>query len=286
MKQIIKKILEKNNLIINKVHKVHLSNLDSPIDAIYYNGKFGGRQLFSFDVPIEKCVNIYGYQFHLPSSHHFTATLVEYAKNPNIRFKDSKLCKFYEGFTPENLKTLYFSYSNLESINHNNDSPLLCYNPQVITLPWLPDIVYTTSEVNGKERSEAGLSFKEGSQSFGPVSQAKGNLEFSRLINTYNSISSKGYTVDYFHNQISGYFIKSDSDYRFIIQNGNHRTASLAALGIKSIPVIFRYDYPRVIDINDVELWPQVKNGNVTKCDAESIFYAMFQGKDFSAIFN
>lgn len=284
MKKVVKSILEKNNLKLNKVKKVHLSDLDSPIDATYYNGKFGEEQIFSFDVPIKKCVNIYGYQFNLPSSHHFTATLLEYAKNNSQKFEDSKLNHFYKNFKPKDLNRLYFSYSNYKPVNYNSNSPLLSSDPKVITQPWLSDIISPTSIVKGKEISEEGLAYKEGSQSFGPVSEAKGKLEFSRLINTYKSIKSKGYVVDYFHNQISGYFIKSDNDYRFIIQNGNHRTASLAALGYDSIPVIFRHNYPRVIDINDVKLWPQVKNRNVTKCEAEAIFLTLFKGQDFSDI--
>lgn len=283
MKKIIKNILEKRDIIVNRVDKVHLENLESPLGAIFYNGKFGKQQLFSFDVPIEKCINIYGYKFSDDKSHHFTATLLEYQKNPEQEYENSILNKFYNSFQPQNLKEVFFLYSSVFD-NKDNKSPLLLNDPQVISLPWLYDILYTDFKLGDSIRSEGGLSYKQGSQSFGPVTEAKGELEYNRLLSTFNSIKSKGYLVDYFHNQISGYFIKYESDYRFVIQNGNHRAATLAALGHSEIPVIFRYDYPRVIDIQDIELWPQVANGNITKEDAKTIFKSMFIGKDFGNI--
>ena len=284
MKKLIKKILENKSIIVNRVNKIHLENLDNPLSAIYYNGKFGEHQMFSFNVPIDKCVNIYGYNFSDDKSHHFTSTLLEYKKNPKIEYNNSLLLKFYNNFQPQNLRDVFYLYSPVVDSNLGNNSPMLLNSPQVISLPWLHDILYVDDKQNTVNRSEAGLSYKEGSQSFGPVSEAKAKLEFNRVVSTFNSIKSKGYVVDYFHNQISGYFIKDKNDYRFIIQNGNHRTAALAALGYHEIPVIFRYNYPRVIDIHNIELWPQVRNGNISIKDARIIFEGFFTGKDFSSI--
>lgn len=284
MKKLIKKTLEKQNILVNKVNKVHLENLDNPLSAIYYNGKFGEHQLFSFNVPIDKCVNIYGYNFSCEKSHHFTATLLEYEKNPEVEYNNSILHNFYNSFKPNNLKDVFYSYSPVINRDQTSNSPLLHSNPQVRSLPWLYEIFDDAIKQDLTTKNEGGLSYEHGSQSFGPVSKVKAKLEFERVISTYDSIKSKGYVIDYFHNQISGYFIKNKSDYRFIIQNGNHRTAALAALGYHQIPVIFRYNYPRVIDIQDIKLWPQVENGNISINDAKFIFDSFFMGKDFGKI--
>lgn len=284
IKEVIKKALEKLDLKVDKVTKIHLDELGSPIDAIYYNGKFGQRQLFSFDVPIEKCINIYGYKFSESESHQFVKTIKEFETNRNLSYKNSVLYNFYKNFQPRNLKEVYFLHSQYKkNLSKNSNSPLLEKEPKILMQPWFSDIIEPFS--NGKEIKEEGLSYLQGSQSFGPVTTTKGELEFSRIINTYNSIKTKGYHVDFFHNQISGYFLKNENDYRFVIQNGNHRVASLSALGYKKIPVIFRFNYPRYIDIRDINLWPQVKNGNISLEDAKIIFNIMFTGRDFSNVY-
>ncbi len=62
---------------------------------------------------------------------------------------------------------------------------------------------------------------------------------------------------------------------------GNHRAAAASALGLKSIPVLIS----KIIRLDELEYWPNVKLGTFTKEQATKIFYSIFDARP-SKIYN
>src|SRR5690606_42032168 len=70
----------------------------------------------------------------------------------------------------------------------------------------------------GSDRGEHGLGPEHGHQSFGPVSSAKGRMEFARLRATFVSIRDHGYQPARASGEISGLFVVPCDDYRLLIR--------------------------------------------------------------------
>ncbi len=58
-------------------------------------------------------------------------------------------------------------------------------------------------------------------------------------------------------------------------REGNHRTAIVAALGYKSIPVLIN----KIIKLDDLEYWPNVMRGTFSANQAKQIFNSVFDAK-------
>jgi hypothetical protein len=140
-------------------------------------------------------------------------------------------------------------------------------------LPWIgrePDYAYS---------GEKGLGRKHGISMYGPCTAEKAALEVSRLVDLRKAIASGGYDPDRY-GDIQGVFLRSGDDYRFFVHGGKHRAAVLAVLGNSQIPVAFKREWPRVIDIADIVSWPLVRQGRLSAGIARSIFesYFLFDG--------
>lgn len=98
----------------------------------------------------------------------------------------------------------------------------------------------------------------------GPVVDAKGKLEYGRLIQLINSIRKYGYDRVLAREDVTVTVIKRDDEYRFCIGHGQHRVAVLAALGYTEIPVSLL----DVIYLGEVEYWPRVYRGIWSKSQA------------------
>jgi len=105
-----------------------------------------------------------------------------------------------------------------------------------------------------------------GFPSYGPVSEAKLELETNRLYDITRSLRVLGYDRSY--GECKFLVIKMGDEIRMIAYGGGyHRTAGAAALGLKTIAGNFCGD--RVIfDIDDVGFWPNVRSGLWTKSEA------------------
>lgn len=266
LKSKIKKLLAMRGYELNHIVTKNPVFINSPIDAIYT------KKDIVFNVEIDKVVNVIQFPFSETGNHPFVNTLLEYSKDGNLKYEKSYLKSYYENFQPESLFDIYIEDENL-------DSKLRKYSPYYSMLPW-------ELEKNKITIKERGLSINHGSQNFGPVSDKKGLLEFDRLISVYNSIDKNGYAIgkgisDYNedNNDINGYFLKKNDEYRFVVISGNHRMAALSALNYKKIRVKFNSNRPRVINFEDIDSWPQVKYGVVEKEIAALIFNGFFVKK-------
>ena len=190
----------------------------------------------------------------------------------DVQYKGSVLEKYYKIYQPKTFYDLYFTVKKPKNLLEM-DYKMLFEDLNVYKFDLWSDV---KQRVKMDQVHEYGLLRSHGTQHYGPVSHEKGELELKRLKDTYFSICKYGHKPDQF-GYITGYFLKYKSDYRFIILDGNHRTAVLCAMKYDKIPVVFVENFPRVVDYNDIPNFPHVKNGLFSENLAKQIFKSYFE---------
>lgn len=103
------------------------------------------------------------------------------------------------------------------------------------------------------------------------------NREFLWLEQAYDAVSKSGYLPKKF-----GYItlqpLKMGNEFRYIVLDGNHRLASLHALGISEVEAIVKPI--KLCSLSRIKLWPGVVSGRFTLSDAERIFLRYFEVKN------
>ena len=173
-----------------------------------------------FEVELKKCVDLYGAGY-VDDRQHFVEMLRQYREDPELQYEDSFLKAYYECFQPRNTEETLFV--------HRGKAPKL--RSGWIGLPWFGD--KNKKVVFVRERGETRPG---GNHHFGPNSDEFGHAEFGRLIRLYELFKKEGYQPELFSDgYISGYLLSKRGDYRFVISEGQHRVACLAALGYEKI---------------------------------------------------
>ena len=176
-----------------------------------------------------------------------------------MEYSNSVLKKYYEEFQPQSLRDVFIDGTVAYSTPKSNG--LYSY-----LLPW---------NIRPKENAGKPLAYS------GPMDTDRGMTELLRLYEVFDSIKKNGYcpkmSAHLFNsNHVQGYFLRRDSDYRFIVLHGKHRVAAMAALEESHVLATFDLLHPRVIDYIDIENWPQVANGTYDKEFAKMVFDAFF----------
>lgn len=239
-----------------------VTSFSVPTEAIY------SQSDVIFAVPPEKCKYTYQFSYGLEGWHPFVRTVRQFMKDDSLTYERSALHDYYQAFQPRTLLDLFFDGQEKEDLAETSLGKW-AIGTHYPCLPWDPHLV--------PMRGEGGLSVADGLQGFGPVSDAKGRWEFRRLIETYQSIRRKGYRPSRDSDgEIRGYFLRMDDRYRFLIRAGFHRTAVLSALEQEMLRVKFKANFPRVIDLGDLESWPLVKKGLIEPEVAKRVFTRFF----------
>lgn len=214
------------------------------------------------EVDIEKCLDKYGFSYHDSGFHPFTAVTKELAANSDLSYNESVLKRYYELFQPKDLLTML-------DLKHNKK-----YKDGWIGYPWL-----WNEKKRVKKAPTQGETRPGGNHFFGPNTDNFGNDELNRLKHNLENVKEIGYLPELFADGfISGYLLKNKHDYRFIVTEGQHRMAVLAALGYSKIRVRYNpaEEYPTVVELKHVKKWPQVRNNAYTKKEAELLFEHFF----------
>jgi len=264
----VRSILAGRGYVVIHPHTVYFEIDGDYLDAIYSPGNpYTGRRLWQpgFCVDIGITRTIMGFSFSQSGWNPHTATLGQYQLlGDRIRYEDSILKEYYDLFQPRNSLETF-------QIDEGQGSLATQSFKEDFILPWY--------------YGKPGLSIHgEGWIFSGPVSIQMGTAELYRTIRVYDSIKEEGYlpgkyrrsSRDFHEDHIHGYLLKKGKNYRFIIVGGNHRAAALSALGWNELPVTFIAGYPRVVDIQNIEEWPQVRKGNITISAAQEIFNCYF----------
>ncbi|MBN9654820.1 methyltransferase domain-containing protein [Halobacillus sp. GSS1] len=216
------------------------------------------------EVSIDKCVDWQGFSYTDEGWHYLCETIKEYKKKPKISYRHSTLFQYY---------SLYQPTSMFECLMCEDD-----YDPLILDDPWIP-----LPWGMGHRRVPG-----EGNQHYGPNTKTFIRKEFTRLIHVYKKLKAEGYQPTQYHDGfIKGYFLKKGMDYRFLITGGQHRIASLAVMGENLILARIPPRMKRVIDLNDIMEWDQVRMGNYSKETASHVFHMYFEstGRDKASLY-
>lgn len=122
---------------------------------------------------------------------------------------------------------------------------------------------------------------KKYSPYFGVKSDKYIKEEYKRIFEVYKSIKRKGYKPTHSGkllkvNHITGYLLKKQDDYRFIVLHGKHRLAALVKLGYTKVPVSFQVNRLKGVFDSDAKNWPSVTKGKIELNEAKQIFNMFF----------
>lgn len=230
---------------------------DCPLEALLYSQ--GGKPS-RFNCPVNLSTHCVGLGLGEASWNPFVEMLSQYREDPGLTYQDSILKIYFDSWAPTTAAHAIAGFHDVPKRFHN----LPPY--QLFLSPWSSlserDVEEDTIWWNQKDNREhggEGLSFPgDGWAFFGPVSTAKGELEFNRSVQLFQSIKSNGYDVTC--GGVGVTLLKRGSDYRYLIGGGGyHRAAVMRALGFETFPAQFHRN--SVVDVADVELWPNVRNG-------------------------
>ena len=212
-----------------------------------------------FEVNVEKCRDKNGFSY-VEGGHYFAETLRQYEKNPQLTYDQSYLRFYYEHFQPANAQERCLWMDG-------QDHPPL-------SLGWPPD---PWSERPPKPvREERGETRSGGNHNMGPNTDKFGKAEFQRIITAYNYLKTQGYRPEFFLDGfITGTLLVNHNDYRFVVNEGQHRIAALAALKYSIIRCRLNIKQPasqQVIYRSSFSQWPQVKQGMYSPTAAQQFF--------------
>lgn len=223
------------------------------------------------DIPLERCRNSLGTAFG--EQEPYVATL---RRDATRRYEGSLLEQFYAGCQPR---------TAAEALGLSADeAPGLAALPApAFTMPWRNEspeaMLRRRSEWLRQEAAALGLtlSLEDGYNHFGPVTATKGRLEMERLRRVEISVRRSGFQRhDGREGDVTGVLLmQRDGFWCVEIRAGQHRTAVAAALGLTSIPV--RFLGPPV-KREDVDYWPQVVAGRITRDGAWRVFDRVMRG--------
>ncbi len=212
------------------------------------------------DVEIEKCRDNFGFGYGADGWHPFVEQIKEMSIRPETKYEgDSPLWKYYFLFRPKSLQAALMGESIIDV------SPI---SDKLLPLPWETRFGQTIMENRDQHYF------------FGPYPTDAGKALTKKLLNHYELAKGSGYHPSAFNDSyISGYLLKTDKDYRFVVCHGHHRLAALAALGYTKIrcSIFDDKDFPGLVNIQALTKWPHVKNRVYTQEAAKTVFYSFFK---------
>lgn len=219
-----------------------------------------------FYVDTDKCCDLNG--FHYKNDwQHFVEVIKEYEENPEIRYEDSVLKRYYDRFTPRNLQEQYFTEETIVE----NKKPI---SDGWGIYPWFSVRQKVKPQKNRVETRPGG------SHHFGPNTDSFGREEFNRIITTYNILKENPYEPEiYVDGYMYGYILKQGNDYRFIFTEGQHRIAALSYLGYEKVKckLVDEKIQNGVVDIDDIKKWGMVQSGTFSRNLAKLLFNKFFE---------
>jgi len=256
-------IKKKSNIDINKIKKINYSKLQ---DIVYIDL----RDVCNYEINPFGKIDIH------------TQMTKEIINNINIDYKKTKLYQYYKNYSPENLSEVY----KVKYDKNDNNKILTTLSPHTIFEPWVHN-----KPVPLDTFSHCGL--------FGPKTDSFIKNEFNRTKNVILSIQKNTYDPLQFFDNRQGFITiqlyKYNDNYKIYVIAGNHRSSVLKAMGIYNVPVIFQQNeflknrnklnnsiynptlpYQKIIDHDNIDNWPGVKSGFITKTEASKMFSSFF----------
>lgn len=201
----------------------------------------------------------------------------------------SPLEAFYDAWQPA-------SAAEALGLDARAGGPLGSAPPLGAMAPWWPFADLTTfaatfATVVEMENAAKGrpLSADAGCLQHGPVSLDKGELEFARCVEIFETVRAVGFqrSSETRDGDVRGQvLVRDDGEYAVLVLNGQHRIAAAAATGLATVPIRFFHGSTtgsRVVYRSDVEYWPAVRGGWFSAPEALQVFDRVFDGLPPSA---
>tara|TARA_B100000767_G_C19735241_1_gene523585 strand:+ start:611 stop:1441 length:831 start_codon:yes stop_codon:yes gene_type:complete len=190
-------------------------------------------------------------------------TVQEVLRDYSIKLEETSIYKFFQTFRPNNLAELY----QLDFKNFEKKSILKKLNQYTSFTPWFHECP--------QRFIIPGM--------FGPKDDSFPKSRFIRIKNLINLFKTYGYKPSD-EDHISGYKMIYKEDYRFVITAGTHRVSVFDCLyGDNQNSIQLKFDDYRVkkkfqiINLEDKNNWPAVKNGFISAEEAEIFFLGFFK---------
>lgn len=213
------------------------------------------------DVPIDICTNPMGFSFAPNGWNYLVEQLKQFDGNPNVAVKDSALYRFHQSYQPQDMSDLPLSAGAEVS-----------FRPGLSVYPW-GSFNIEESRSGGKAKNVYDTRF------YGPSSFELVEKDLLNLRGLYEYMKIHGYRPWYFRNAfIGGVFLENaNGQKKFVVLQGNHRTAILAHLGERRILTRYLSGYYQCIKEKDVNEWFYVKSGECSVGDAVAYINAFFK---------
>jgi len=209
------------------------------------------------DVPLEICTGFLGFQFN--GWHYLVELFKEHDLNPHVRVDESVLADFHTAFQVQ---------SSFDFVRHFDDK--VEFKPPFGIFPW-GNFFAASHEVRAREKD------LQTSRFCGPSSPELIEQDFHNSLEVYRSLKQEGYRP-WRRSFIGGTFLKrKTNEFRYVILQGNHRSAALAHLGYSSFQARMYTDLYHTINEEDVDEWFYVRNGECSRRDALAYFNAYFE---------
>jgi hypothetical protein len=212
--------------------------------------------IFQHSVEVSETSNIFGCSFGEGGWHHIRRTLAQYDARPDISLEETALHQYLRYFTPANICSLACS-----------GCPGDVRVP--FSAPWGAFGPYEQWTAKSPENSRF----------CGPSTDEFIRDEFRRIIALYGQVARTGYRPWQTGNGfIEGVFLRANSGARrFVVLQGNHRTAILAHLGVNRLTVRTPGHGFSSIREKDVMDWRLVKQGTCSPASAAAVFRMFFE---------
>ncbi|TGG95262.1 hypothetical protein E4656_02245 [Natronospirillum operosum] len=211
------------------------------------------------------------------SCHPLVATAAHYHAGRSDRYEGSPLELYYNLVRPRSVAEILGLEGRFSQWRLNWLPPLFA------DVPWrrAPSFHVWRRNIKTMRRDAAqhGVRVTGRSWNFaGPTDAEVASLEWHRVCSLVDSIAEHGYDASKANDHIGGALLVRGKEYSLLVKGGQHRAAALAALGYEEIPVIIRQD-AGVIRREEVDTWPAVRSGVLTRTQALQVFDRVFEGR-------
>lgn len=212
----------------------------------------------------------------------FTRTVKQLLEERSLPYEDSALKRYYDEFQPRTV-------AEVLGLDEDPARPWLSGPPLTYALPWDaapgPVAMRRRLALNARENREHGAAYLPSAEwkFFGPVSDAKGRLEFERLRLCHESIERNGYRRQGGRDgDITGVVFRGETTSAVRVVRGQHRIAVLNAHGYAAVPL--RLNLKKTVHRGAVRSWPAVRRGALSTAQALRVFDRFLDGEPPAAL--
>ena len=216
----------------------------------------GGAHRFRAEVSL--AVDHQGFSFSPGGWHPFVSS-IRNSKNDLGKIK-CHLRRYYANFQPKSASDAIIGFHFAPKIFRELPPHMFYLAPWAFCTPQSVDAAVSHFVRKENLENNADLTLADGGfPTYGPVSEEKLDVEAGRLARVTRSLQKNGYLKS--RGTCNFRVLKAGREIRLVIDGGGyHRLSAAAALSLECVPGDF-FPHRAIIDVDDVDLWPNVRSG-------------------------